>query len=286
LIQRGVRLALESGRPIGHVAKDLGLPSEALRERVRRAEADQGLRLDLAASEEREENRASEARELRAAAGERDPQGGGRFFRRGTRPEAAALIRFIDAHRSRFGVEAICRTLTWAGTPASASTYYAAKRRPPSARSVRDAELTEEIRRIHQANYGVYGARKVWHQLRREGLPVARCTVERLMRQAGLTGAVRGRRIRTTVPGKDGRRARDLAGRDFQADRSDRLWVADFTYVPTWAGTVYVAFCVDAFSRRILGWKASMSKRRPWSWTWSSRPCGSAATDRTSRSPA
>lgn len=155
------------------------------------------------------------------------------FFRLRTRPEAAALIRFIDAHRDRFGVEAICRTLTWAGTPASASTYYAAKRRPPSARSVRDAELTEEIRRIHQSNYGVYGARKVWHQLRRDGIEVARCTVERLMRQTGLAGAVRGRRIRTTVSAGDGHRAGDLVNRDFRAEGPNRLWVADFTYVAT-----------------------------------------------------
>ena len=143
----------------------------------------------------------------------------------------------------------------------AASTYYAAKTRPPSPRTLRDAELTGQIRRIHEANYGVYGARKVWHQLRREGIDVARCTVERLMRQAGLAGATRGRRVRTTVPGKDGRRAGDLVNRDFHPAGPDRLWVADFTYVPTWAGTVYVAFCLDAFSRRILGWKASTSKQ-------------------------
>ncbi len=125
---------------------------------------------------------------------------------------------------------------------------------------MRDAELTAEIRRVHQANYGVYGARKVWHQLLREGIPVARCTVERLMRAEGLAGAVRGRKVRTTLPGKDGRRAGDLVNRDFRAAGPDRLWVADFTYVPCWAGTVYVAFCVDAFSRRILGWKASTSR--------------------------
>jgi transposase InsO family protein len=143
----------------------------------------------------------------------------------------------------------------------AASTYYASKTRPPSPRSLRDEELTGQIRRTHEANYGVYGARKVWHQLRREGVEAARCTVERLMRQEGLVGATRGHRIRTTVPGKDGRRAGDLVNRDFHPAGPDRLWVADFTYVPTWAGTVYVAFCLDAFSRRILGWKASMSKQ-------------------------
>lgn len=171
------------------------------------------------------------------------------------------MIRFIDAHRERFGLEAICRTLTWAGTPASASTYYAAKRRPPSARSVRDAELTQEIRRIHQVNYGVYGARKIWRELNRQGHAVARCTVERLMRELGITGAVRGRKVVTTIPDQAAERAPDLLDRDFVATAPNRCWVADFTYVPTWAGTVYVAFCVDAFSRRILGWKASRSKQ-------------------------
>ncbi|WP_443078419.1 IS3 family transposase [Streptomyces sp. NBC_01723] len=136
---------------------------------------------------------------------------------------------------------------------------------------MRDAELIAEVRRIHQANYGVYGARKVWHQLRRAGIPVARCTVERLMRAEGLAGAVRGRKVRTTVPGKDGRRAGDLVNRDFHAAGPDRLWVADFTYVPSWAGTVYVAFCVDAFSRRNLGWEASMSWHTSLFWTWSNK---------------
>ncbi|WP_063770686.1 IS3 family transposase [Streptacidiphilus carbonis] len=132
------------------------------------------------------------------------------------------LTAFIDTHRGQFGVEAICRTPTCAGIPVAASTYYACRTRPPSQRALRDEKLTRQIRRIHEANYGVYGARKVWHQLRREGVQVARCTVERLMRQEGLVGATRGRRIRTTVPGKDGRRAGDLVNRDFHPAGPDR----------------------------------------------------------------
>jgi putative transposase len=118
-----------------------------------------------------------------------------------------------------------------------------------------------EIRRVHAANYSVYGARKVWLQLNREGIGVARCTVERLMRADGLAGAVRGKVKRTTIPDPAAERARDLVNRDFAPPAPDRLWVADITYVSTWSGWVYVAFVVDAFARRILGWRcgASMS---------------------------
>ncbi len=141
------------------------------------------------------------------------------------------------------------------------STYYAAKSRPPSARSVSDAELTEVIRSEHAANYDVYGARKMWKHLHRLGRPVARCTVERLMRAADLHGVVRGRAKRTTIPGKDGCRAGDLVNRAFTATAPNQLWVADFTYVRTWAGFTYVAFIVDVFSRKIVGWKADTSMR-------------------------
>lgn len=116
------------------------------------------------------------------------------------------------------------------------------------------------IDRIYRENYSVYGARKVWWQLRRDGVGVGRCRVERLMRRAGLVGAVRGKTVRTTVSDPDGARAVDLVKRQFTAGAPNRLWVADFTYVATWAGTVYVAFAIDVFSRRIVGWRASMSK--------------------------
>lgn len=171
-------------------------------------------------------------------------------------------MAFIDAHRHRtsadglvWGVEPICRVLQVAP-----STYYAARSRPPSARAVRDSELVGEIRRVHAENYSVYGADKVWTQLNREGTRVARCTVERLMRQEGLRGAVRGRTwTRTTIAGED--RPADLVDRQFRAPAPNRLWVADLTYVKTHTGWVYVAFVIDVFSRFVVGWQASTSLR-------------------------
>jgi putative transposase len=126
---------------------------------------------------------------------------------------------------------------------------------------MRDEQLKAAISRVHAGNYGVYGARKTWLQLNREGTPVARCTVERLMRELGLAGARRGRRVRTTVPDTAAARPADLVRRQFSPAAPDRLWVADFTYVPTWTGMVYVAFVIDAYSRRILGWRAARSMK-------------------------
>lgn len=142
------------------------------------------------------------------------------------------------------------------------STYYAAKSRPPSARSVRDEELKTEILRVWKENFGVYGARKVWLALRREGIQVARCTVERLMRTMGLAGAVRGRpRVRTTVPDPAAGIRPDLVKRHFTAAAPNRLWVADLTYVPTGAGTVHTASVIDVSSRRIVGWRSASHMR-------------------------
>ena len=171
------------------------------------------------------------------------------------------MVRFIDDYRDVYGVEPICRVI-----PIASSTYYAVKAREadPSlrpARTKRDAELKPEIRRVWDQNLQVYGAEKVWKQLNREDIIVARCTVERLMREMGLEGVVRGRRVRTTVPGDAAARPMDLVDRDFTADRPNRLWVSDLTYVSTWSGFVYVAFVVDVFSRRIVGWRASSSLR-------------------------
>ena len=167
------------------------------------------------------------------------------------------MIKFIDSHRHRFGVEPICRVLQFAP-----STYWSAKRRPRCARSIRDEELKPEIRRVYEENFGVYGAPKVWAQLNREGITVARCTVERLMRDLGIQGAVRGKAKRTTIPADDpGSKPADLVDRQFTAAAPNRLWVADLTYVRTWSGFVYVSFVVDAFSRRIVGWQASRSLR-------------------------
>jgi len=167
------------------------------------------------------------------------------------------MIAFIDQHRDRWGVEPICRVL-----PIAPATYYAARTRPLSPRALRDAWLKAEIRRVWDDNFGVYGARKVWRQLRREGIEVARCTVERLMREEGLVGAVRGPTAPcTTVTDDADVRPGDLVERDFTADRPDRLWVADITYVRTWAGFVYVAFIIDVFSRFIVGWQTATSLR-------------------------
>jgi putative transposase len=166
------------------------------------------------------------------------------------------LSGFVDKHRDVFGVEPICHALGIA-----TSTYYAVKQRQrqPSARALRDAELLVEIQRVYDRSRGLYGARKVWLQLRRDGIRAARCTVERLMRAHGLEGVRRGRRCRTTIPDGQARRPLDLVDRDFSAEAPNRLWVADFSYVMTFSGVVYVAFVVDAFSRRIVGWKADTS---------------------------
>lgn len=166
------------------------------------------------------------------------------------------MIAYVDSHRERFGVEPICRALQFAP-----STYWSAKRRAPSARSRRDELLKAEIARVHAENFGVYGAPKVWAQLNREGHRVARCTVERLMRDLGICGAVRGRPKRTTVADPVCERPRDLVERRFSAPAPNRLWVADLTYVRTWSGFVYAAFVTDAYSRRIVGWHASRSLR-------------------------
>jgi transposase InsO family protein len=171
------------------------------------------------------------------------------------------MVAFIDAHRETHGVEPICAML-----PIAPSTYYAVKvaERDPtrrSARARRDVVLREEVGRVWREQRSCYGAKKVWKQLGREQIPVARCTVERLMRDLGLRGVVRGARCRTTVSDPSAHRPADLVQRDFHADRPNRLWVADFTYVATWRGFVYVAFVIDAFSRRIVGWRASASRR-------------------------
>ncbi len=147
------------------------------------------------------------------------------------------MSAFIEAHRAEFGVEPICRVLQIAP-----STYYAVceRRRRPAARTLRYRELLAEIRRVYDASGGLYGARKVWWQLQAEGVAVARCTVERLMRRAGLVGVVRGKARRTTIPGDAADRPTGLVKRDFSAPAPNRLWVADFTYVATWSGVVYV----------------------------------------------
>ena len=167
---------------------------------------------------------------------------------------------FIDEHKGRFGVQPICRVLCEYGAQIAPSTYYAAKTRPPSARAVRDEQLRADIMRVWTANYQVYGAFKVWRELGRQGIQVARCTVERLMRELGIAGVRRGKKIRTTVRDDRHERAGDLLRRDFTAPAPNRRWVADFTHVAAWSGVVYVAFVVDLYSRAIVGWAAATSK--------------------------
>lgn len=186
------------------------------------------------------------------------------------------MIEFIDTHRERFGVEPMCRVLTEHGVHVAPSTFYAAKTRPPSKRAQRDAVVLEHIRRVHgdpKIGRGLYGARKVWHELRREQArgehpdlgDVPRCQVERLMRANGLRGVRRDKRFVTTRPDPAAVRPPDLVKRNFTASRPNELWVVDFTYVPTWSGTVFSAFVADVFSRRIVGWrtKATMPTELP-----------------------
>jgi putative transposase len=166
-------------------------------------------------------------------------------------------VRFITEHRSRWGVEPICRVLQIAP-----SSYYAAISRPPSARRLRDEALQVDIRRVWEEHRCVYGADKVWAQLKREGSPVARCTVERLMRGLGLRGVVRGKtHVRTTFGDQAETPPLDLVARRFRAPAPNRLWVADLTYVKTHSGWVYVAFVVDVCSRFVVGWQAARSLR-------------------------
>jgi len=171
------------------------------------------------------------------------------------------MTAFIDTHRDAYGVEPICSML-----PIAPSTYYEQKARQanPSRlpeRIKRDNILEEQIRRVWKENHQVYGARKVWLQLQREDLPVARCTVERLMRRMGIQGVVRGKRQKTTIPDEAAARPADLVKRDFTAERPNQLWVADLTYVATWSGFVYVAFVIDVYARMIVGWRVSRSLR-------------------------
>jgi transposase InsO family protein len=171
------------------------------------------------------------------------------------------MVAFIDDHRAQYGVEPICALL-----PIAPSTYHRHRQQQAdptrrSARAQRDDELRVEIQRVYTEHFQVYGPRKVYRQLRREGVQVARCTVRRLMQAMGLAGAVRGRAWITTTRAAEGPRPTDLVDRNFTATRPNQLWVSDFTYVATWTGFVYAALVVDVFARRIVGWRVSASMR-------------------------
>jgi len=159
-------------------------------------------------------------------------------------------VRFIDAHRDRWAVAPICRVIGF-----SERTYYAARARPPSARDVSDEAAKVEIRRVWEANYQVYGARRVYKQLHREGHRIARCTVARLMPCIGIRGVQRGKKHFTTTPDTTAPRPPDLVDRRFVASRPNQLWLADITYASTWEGWLYVAFILDVYSRVIVGWQ-------------------------------
>nr|WP_157508676.1 IS3 family transposase [Luteipulveratus halotolerans] len=269
LRERAVRMVTESVaageytsefEAIRTIAARLGIGSpETLRKWVRQAQVDGGTRPGRT-TQELEEIRAlkKENAELRRANEILKSASG--FLRGGARPPTQVLTEFIDTHREEFGVEPICRVLCEHGVKIAPSTYYEARDRAPSARTLRDAQVGELIRSARQQRFVTrFGARKMWLHLRRQGHDVARCTVERVMAANGWQGALRGKQVRTTIADPRDARAADLVQRDFTASAPNRLWVADFTYVATWSGTVYVAFVIDVYSRMIVGWRAATS---------------------------
>ncbi|WP_420852385.1 IS3 family transposase [Pelomonas aquatica] len=244
---------------IESIAPKIGCVPQTLNEWVKRAEVDAGVRGGVTTSEaQRVKDLEREVRELRKA-NEILKLASAFFGPGGARPPHQVLKVFVDRHRQQFGVESICRVMQIAP---SAYWRHAARRHNPalcSRRAQRDASLVPQVQRVWQANMQVYGADKVWRQLNREGVAVARCTVERLMRQEGLQGVRRGKAVRTTIPDPKAPCPLDRVNRQFRAERPNQLWVSDFTYVSTWQGWVYVAFVVDVFSRRIVGWRQSSS---------------------------
>ncbi|THC38069.1 MULTISPECIES: IS3 family transposase [unclassified Massilia] len=268
VIERAVRMVSEAGSQyesqwaaITSIAAKIGCTPETLRRWVRQQERDTGQRPGpTTAEDERVKALEREVRELRKA-NEILRLASAFFGPGGARPPLQAVRAFIDRYRHAYGVEPICKVMQVAP---SGYWRHAAQQRNPSlrcARVQRDDVLSVDIERVWQANLQVYGADKVWRQLRREGTDVARCTVERLMRKAGLRGVMRGKVVRTTVADAKAPCPLDRVNRQFKAQRPNQLWVSDFTYVSTWQGFVYVAFVIDVFARRIVGWRVSSSMR-------------------------
>ncbi|RWA78798.1 IS3 family transposase [Mesorhizobium sp.] len=242
---------------VSSIAAKIGCTAQTLHEWVKKAERDSGVRAgvptDVATKLKALER---ENRELRQA-NEILRKASAYFCPGGARPPVQAMIAFIDDHRKAHGVEPICKVL-----PIAPSTYHdhVARRIDPSrlsARAKRDEALKDEVRRVFEANFRVYGVRKIWRQLQREGFDVARCTVARLMKAMGLEGIIRGKPTRTTVSDKAAPCPLDHVNRQFHAPAPNMLWVSDFTYVATWTGFVYVAFVIDTYARRIVGWRVS-----------------------------
>ncbi|WP_245907383.1 IS3 family transposase [Leucobacter massiliensis] len=276
LKERATRMALDARQnpatktgAIKRIADQLDIHPEALRTWVRQAEIDAGdapgtttADTQKIADLEREVRELRRANEILKTASAFFAAGGARPQAEVTGVPVAVLVDYIDEHRDRFGVEPICHVLRDAGLKIAPSTYYAAKTRPPSARAVRDEQLKADIAAVHADNLGVYGARKVHAELNREGVSVARCTVERLMRELELQGLRRDKTIKTTSGDTaETERPADLVERAFTATAPNQLWVADLTYIRTHAGWVYAAFVIDVFSRLVVGWQVSTSLR-------------------------
>ncbi|WP_420854998.1 IS3 family transposase [Rhodococcus pseudokoreensis] len=267
LRERATRMAIDARRDpetragaYKRVADQLGVHPEALRTWVKRVEIDEGLRPGTTSDDaSRLAELEREVKELRRANTILKQASG--FLRGGAGPPTQVKVEFIDQFKGDHGVQPICDTLKDTDTDAAIapSTYYAAKTRPESARSNRDRELTDQITAIHDHNYSVYGVRKVYAEMHRQGTPVARCTVARLMKEAGLKGIVRSKSPRTTRPAAETERPADLVERSFVADAPNQLWVADITYCRTFSGWVYAAFVIDVFSRMVVGWQVATS---------------------------
>ncbi|QLH12970.1 IS3 family transposase (plasmid) [Paracoccus sp. TD-10] len=264
--ERAVRLVLDNEGQHGSrwqavmsISAKIGCAPQTLNDWVKKAEVDSGKRPGVS-SEMAEKMKALERenRELRQA-NEILRKASAYFCDGGARPPVEVMVGFIDAHRDAHGVEPICDVL-----PIAPSTYYdhLAKRADPSRlsdRARRDEALRPEILRVFEENWRVYGVRKVWRQLGREGFDVARCTVARLMKSMGIQGIIRGKPHRTTIPDKKAPCPLDKVNRQFRVPAPNMLWVSDFTYVATWKGFVYVAFVIDAYARKIVGWRVSSS---------------------------
>ncbi|PLC47862.1 IS3 family transposase [Pollutimonas subterranea] len=244
---------------IESIAPKIGCVPQTLNEWVRKHEVDTGTRDGVTSAErERVKELERENRELRKA-NEILKLASGFFRPGGARPPIEVIRQFIDKHREAYGVEPLCKVLQIAP---SGYRRYAAQQRNPELlcnRAKRDAFLMPEIHRVWEQNMKVYGADKVWRQLHRERQAVARCTVERLMRRLGIHGARRGKTVRTTISDTAAPCPLDHVNRQFKAERPNQLWVSDFTYVSTWQGWLYVAFVIDVFARRIVGWRVSSS---------------------------